>query len=107
MAAALEPIHARLDALILANARAMNSSARAPSDALAAPIIPPAVAPPPGFPATISALFTMSNAERDECIAAYGLELPLDADLSDADSMDAAKRRLLANYLGVRAGVLE
>lgn len=100
MAAVLEPIHTRLDALILANARAMNSSARAPMDTLAAPIIPPAVAPPPGFPATILALYTMSNAEHDEYMAAYGLELPLDADLSDADNMDAAKRRLLPNYLG-------
>ena len=82
----------------------MNSSARLPADTLAAPIIPPAVASPP---ATISALLMLSNASCDACMAAFGLELPLDADLLDDDSVVNGKILLLATYLGVRAGILE
>lgn len=102
MVTALQPVLERLDAMVLANARALNGSARIPTDTIAAPIIPPAVAPPPGFPATISALLTLSNNRCEECMAAYGLVLPL-----DAENVVAEKRRLLANYLGVRAGTLE
>ena len=91
MATALQPVNARLDALILATARASNGSARIPTDTIAAPIIPPAVAPPLGFPANIAALLTLSNARCEECMTAYGLTLPL-----DADNVVAEKRRLLA-----------
>ena len=100
MATALQPVNARLDALVLASARASNGSARIPTDTIAAPIIPPAVAPPLGFPANIAALLTLSNPRCEECMTAYGLTLPLEKASSE-------KRRLLARYLGVRAGILE
>ncbi len=39
-----------------------------------------AVATPLGFPANVAALLTLSNTRCEECMAAYGLTLPLDAD---------------------------
>jgi hypothetical protein len=61
MDAALERIHARLDALILANARkAINSSAKTPADTLAAPIIPPFI-PDRVYSDYFSALLILSN----------------------------------------------
>lgn len=89
----------RLDAMVLANARAFNGSAKMPSDSIVAPILPPAVAAPPGFPATIAALLNLSNARCEECMAAF--------DLVGVDNLVGEKRKLLADYLGVRAGVLE
>lgn len=92
----------RLDAMVLANARAFNGSAKMPSDSIVAPILPPALAAPPGFPATIAALLNLSNARCEECMAAFDLELEV-----DVDNLVGEKRKLLADYLGVRAGVLE
>ena len=100
-AAAMQPINARLDAMVLANARAFNGSAKMPSDSIVAPIIPPAVAPPQGFPATIAALLNLPNVRCEECMMAFGLVLE-----PCVDNLVGEKRRLLANYLGVRAGVL-
>ena len=54
------------------------------------------------LPANVAAVLMLSNTRCEECMAAYGLTLPL-----DADNVVAWKRRLLANYLGIRAGILE
>ena len=102
MVVRLDAMAVRLDAMVLANARACNSSAKMPSDSIVAPIIPPAVAPPQGFPATIAALLNLSNVRCEECMMAFGLVLE-----PCVDNLVGEKRRLLANYLGVRAGVLE
>ena len=58
MAVALAPIEART---ILTEARVFNALATREEDIIKAPIIPPLVAAPVGFPATVLALRSLSN----------------------------------------------
>ncbi len=93
-AAALAPLEART---ILTEARVSNALAIRQEDTIMAPIIPPAVAAPHGFPATLLELQNHTNANCDICMAAYDLVLPV-----GTPNIVAEKRRLLARFLGVR-----
>ena len=121
MVTALLPIHALLDgidsrldgtarfngiytsvggingALIRLEAITYNSSAYLSTDVLVAPIIPPAVAAPAGFPGTIQELENISMANCNACMDAFGLVLP-----AGVQKTISNKRRLLARFLGVR-----
>lgn len=101
MCARLDGMDARLDgidrSIIIAEARAFNRSAHGLDEAIVAPIIPPAVAAPAGFPETILELANLSGPNCDACMNAYGLVLP-----AGVQNTVGNKRRLLTRFLGVR-----
>jgi len=99
--ARLNGIDARLDGMdrriIIAEARSFNVSAHRLTDILVSPIIPPAVAAPAGFPGTLQELGSLSMANCNACMDAYGLVLP-----AGVQNTVANKRRLLTRFWGVR-----
>eukprot|EP01036_Dinobryon_divergens_P029472 gene29472-38576_t len=108
---ALLPINARLNGIdarlngmdrriLIAEARAFNCSAQLVNDLLVAPIIPPAVAAPAGFPNTVAELVVLTDENCNSCMNAFGLELP-----AGVQNTVENKIRLLFRYLGVRVSV--
>ena len=101
LAAALAPLEARgiqTEArAILAEARVFNALATREEDTIIAPIIPPAVAAPPGFPNTVLALRSLADNNCLACMDAYNLVLAV-----GVQNTVVEKRRLLARFLGLR-----
>eukprot|EP01035_Chromulina_nebulosa_P023975 gene23975-31122_t len=105
MAAALAPLEARMNLaekrMNIMDARIFNASAIRQSDTIMAPIIPPAVTPPNGFPATLGELFVYDDDGRmldiSAYLAVYGLTLPDGV----APENDLEKRKVLARFLGL------
>ena len=104
MAAALAPLEARMNLaekrMNIMDARIFNASAIRLSDTIMAPIIPPAVTPPDGFPATVGELFAYDDdghmVDISAYLAVYGLTLP-----DGVADNDLEKRNLLARFLGL------
>ena len=107
MVAALAPLEARMirteertirteARTILTEARVFNALATREEDIIKAPIIPPLVAAPVGFPTTVLALRSLSNNNCNVCMTAYNLVLA-----EGVQNTVAEKRRLLARFLGV------
>ena len=107
MAAALAPLEARTILIeartirteartIRTEARLFNALATREEDTIMAPIIPPLVAAPLGFPTTVLELRSLSNNNCNVCMTAYDLILA-----EGVQNTVAEKRRLLARFLGV------
>jgi hypothetical protein len=100
MAAALAPLEARMipteARTIRIEARVFNALATLEEDTIMAPIIPPLVAAPLGFPTTVLELRSLSNNNCNVCMTAYDLILA-----EGVQNTVAEKRRLLARFLGV------
>ena len=80
------------------NARIFNSTVRCVGDSIKSPISPI----PQGFPRTILALGNLSAANCNSCMAAFNLTL-----LPDAPDNVEQKRKIIAEYLGIRLKSVE